>query len=326
MRDEIIKKLSALTDEEQFTPVERPSEQSIYSKPGRFIIERRTISSISSGEATAAVCMRSHPRFRAFPSHTHDFIEIMYVCGGSITHEIGECAVTVHQGDMIILGKDTSHSIKPSSISDIGINIVISSDLFEIMLNALRHDSTLNTRKLDALLGRAEGNRFCVFHSSERVDITNLVESMIWAVVCRGSADGYVLEQSVKLLLCYLCALPEEQTSYEGKDTHAELIKKRVIKYIRSSYSTATLTECAEMLGLSPSYLSRWIHRHFGVPLKELLMRERFSVAADLLRTTDTPIGDIILHVGYENGSYFHKEFKKRFGMTPNNYRRSATV
>ncbi|MBO5203847.1 MAG: helix-turn-helix domain-containing protein [Clostridia bacterium] len=324
MRDEILKKLSALSAEEQFTPVEdRPSQQSIYSKPGRFIIERRIISSISTGEATAAVCMRSHPRFRAFPSHTHDFIEIMYVCGGSITHEIGGRAVTVKAGDMIILGRDTRHSIKPSTISDIGINLIISADLFEVLLNTLRHDSSLNTRRLKTLLDRGDDKRFYLFRSSESVQISNLMESMIYSVVCKENIDGYVLEQSVKLLLCYLCSVSEDSEREESEDTYGEQTKKKIVKYIRSSYSTATLTEAAEMLGLSPTYLSRWIRRHFGVSFKELLMRERFAVASDLLRTTDLPIGDIFLHIGYENSSYFHKEFKKRFGMTPNNYRRA---
>lgn len=324
MRDEILKKLSALSAEEQFTPIEdRPSEQSMYSKSGRFIIERRTMSSISTGEATAAVCMRSHPRFRAFPSHTHDFIEIMYVCGGSITHEIGEQAVTVKAGDMIILGRDTRHSIKPSTISDIGINVIISADLFEVLLNTLRHESSLNTRSLKTLLDRGDDKRFYVFKSSEHVEISNLMESMIYSVVCKENIDPYVLEQSLKLLLCYLCALPSESSHDSGEDTYTEQIKKKIVKYIRSSYSTATLTEAAEMLGLSPTYLSRWIQKNFGVSFKELLMRERFAVASDLLRTAELPIGDIIVHIGYENSSYFHKEFKKRFGMTPNNYRRT---
>ena len=326
MRDDILKKLSALTEEEQFTPVgESDSERSIYSKPGRFIIERRTISSISTGEATAAVCMRSHPRFRQFPAHTHDFIEIMYVCGGSITHEIGGAPVTVHEGDLIVLGLDTKHSIQPSTISDIGINLIISVDLFEVLLNTLRHDSTLSTRSLASLLVRDGQDRFLLFKSSEHIEITNLLENMIYSVILKEKVDGYILEQSVKLLLCYLCSLPNEDSQYEGENGYTEGVKKKIIKYIRSSYSSATLTEAAQMLGLSPTYLSRWICRHFGVSFKELLMRERFDVASDLLRTTALPIGDIIVHIGYENSSYFHKEFKKRFGMTPKSYRRQGT-
>ena len=51
-------------------------------------------------------------------------------------------------------------------------------------------------------------------------------------------------------------------------------------------------------------------------------MAERFGVARELLANTDMSIGDIIFHIGYENTSYFHKEFKKRHGMTPKAFRR----
>ena len=321
MREELLKILSAYSDEELMSDTERPSEQTMYSKPGRFIIERRTISNISTGEATAPVCMRSHPRFREFPEHTHDFIEIMYVCSGSITHVIGAETVTVSEGDLIILGKSTKHSILPASACDVGVNLIISADLFEILLNTLRYDSSLSTRTLEGLLGR-DGNRYRVFNTSSDIEITNLLENMIYSELIRPSTDGYVLEQSLKLLLCYLCALPEPPLSADTEDTYVEQTKKRVLKYIRTSYSSATLTESAQMLGLSPSYLSRWICSAFGMTFKELLMGERFSVACDLLRTTDMPIGDIIVHVGYENSSYFHKQFKKRYGITPKNYRR----
>ena len=104
--------------------------------------------------------------------------------------------------------------------------------------------------------------------------------------------------------------------------SYAEQTKNKILKYIRTSYSTATLTEAARLLGLSPTYLSRWICSSFNESFKELLMKERFSVAQDLLSTTDTAIGDIIIHIGYENSSYFHKEFKKRFGVTPKEYRK----
>jgi AraC-like DNA-binding protein len=51
-------------------------------------------------------------------------------------------------------------------------------------------------------------------------------------------------------------------------------------------------------------------------------MNERFQVARELLSNTNMSIGDIIFHIGYENTSYFHKEFKKRYGMTPKAFRR----
>ena len=99
-------------------------------------------------------------------------------------------------------------------------------------------------------------------------------------------------------------------------------LKNRLINYIKTSYSTATLTEAAEIFGLSVPYLSRWVVKNIGMSFKEMLMRERFSAARELLSATKMSIGDIIRSVGYENSSYFHKEFKKRFNTTPNQYRK----
>ena len=321
MREEILKRLSLLSEEEIAAHAKIMAyNQKAGGKRNRRIIERRAISTSSYAETTSPVFLRAHPRFVRTPEHTHDYVEIMYVCSGSITHKISEETVTVSAGDLIILGRSTKHSILPSSSSDIGINIIISSDLFEIILNTVRRDSTLSTKHLLCFLD-GETTRYKVFHCEQSVEVANIMENMIYSSFLKQQSDEYLLEQSIRILLCYLCGIPDTVDDTENI-SYTDKTKKKIIKYVRTSYSTATLTEGAQMLGLSPTYLSRWIRKHFGMSFKDLLLNERFSVACDLLRTTDTPIGEIIVHIGYENSSYFHKEFKKRFGMTPNSYRK----
>ena len=77
------------------------------------------------------------------------------------------------------------------------------------------------------------------------------------------------------------------------------------------------------MLGLSAAHLSRWIKANFGSSFKELLCDKRVEVAKDLLLETKLSINDIVISVGYENSSYFHKQFLKRFGMTPKAFRKT---
>ncbi len=320
MKKELLQRLSQITEEEQFILIEKaPDPRELYSRSGRFIIERRRISSLTLGEATAAVSMRPHPRFREFPLHSHDYMEIMYVCGGSITHKINGETVTLHADDLIILGRDTKHSILSAGEGDIGINLIIATELFEDSYNKMKKSSQLSNKMIEALL-RTDGASFCVFSAGDNIPVQNIMESMISAVMFEGNANGYILKQSVSLLISYLSALFPENSA---ESTENERLKKRILGYIESSYSTATLTEAAEMLGLSPSYLCRLIGELFGVSFKKLLTSVRFDTACSLLRTTDMSIGDIINRVGYENSSYFHKEFKKRFGLTPNNYRKS---
>ncbi len=322
MRQEILDRLRELTEEEQGIPARTDADsRALYTKSGRFIIERRRMSALSSGESTAAISLRPHPRFREFPIHSHDYIELMYVCSGSITHRIGNETVTLHTGDLILLGKDTRHAIDASGAEDIGINLIISAELFESLYQSMRQTSQLRSKTLGSLLER-KGLPFWVFYSAEETEICNLMESMIYSVICKGQTNGFLLQQSLALLMGYLALL--SNTEEETESTVEESMKKKILNYIRTSYSTATLTEAAQMLGLSAPYLSRICHERFGESFKELLMRERFSAACGLLTATKMPVGDIINRVGYENSSYFHKEFKKRYGMTPKEYRRSG--
>ena len=320
MRENILSTLKNVNEEEQFILIENaPDPKEIYSRSGRFIIERRRISSLSLGESTAAICIRKHPRFCDFPLHSHDYVEMMYVCEGSITHKIGGETVTLHSDDLLILGKDAKHSISSASENDIGINLIISTELFEDAYNKMRKNSQLSNGKIEDLL-RGEDVSYCVFCAADCLPVQNIMESMISSVICEGNAAGYVLRQSVNLLICYLSSLfPDAPADTSRK----EKMKKRILGYIESSYRTATLTEAADMLGLSPSYLSRITCEYFGVSFKKLLTSIRFETACSLLSETELSIGDIIDRVGYENSSYFHKEFKKRFGTTPNNFRRS---
>ena len=322
MRSDIINYLSQITQEEQYIMVENESAiHSLYTDPGRFIIRRKNISSLASGEPTAAISIHPHPRFCEFPSHSHDFIEMMYVCSGSITHVFNKEEVSVNTDSIIFFGKNTKHSIRTASNDDIGVNLIISIDMFKSLLNDMRKNSDLRVTEFENLIGN-QGASFYVFDCTENIVIQNLIENIIEHAIIERNSDGYILKQSVSLLLCHIAHAQEKSLSSE-LNTPSEKLQRKILEYIRSSYSTATLSELANMLGFSTPYVSRMICNSFGLSFKELLMRERFSVACDLLCTTKIPIGDIINHIGYENSSYFHKEFKKRYGMTPKNYRKN---
>mgnify|MGYP000317367284 CR=1 FL=1 len=47
----------------------------------------------------------------------------------------------------------------------------------------------------------------------------------------------------------------------------------------------------------------------------------RLNLAAELLRITDATVLDIAGRVGFDNLSYFNRLFKRRYGMTPREYR-----
>ena len=90
-----------------------------------------------------------------------------------------------------------------------------------------------------------------------------------------------------------------------------------ILSYVKNNFRTASLSELGGRLYLSVPYLSKFIKTHIGKSFKELVVEARMDRARELIFDTDMPIGEIIRAVGYENESYFHREFKAKFGVTP---------
>lgn len=82
----------------------------------------------------------------------------------------------------------------------------------------------------------------------------------------------------------------------------------------------------AEEIHISPDYLSYLFHRETGTVLSSYITQERIEASKKLLRTTQEPLQNIAVAVGYADSTYFCKQFKKVTGQTPRAYRSSMKL
>lgn len=45
------------------------------------------------------ITLRTHTRFIDFPEHTHDYVEVVYMCQGQTTHLVNGVPITLRQGN-----------------------------------------------------------------------------------------------------------------------------------------------------------------------------------------------------------------------------------
>lgn len=97
-------------------------------------------------------------------------------------------------------------------------------------------------------------------------------------------------------------------------------------EYIHKNYSAPiSLSIIAEHLSISPSYLSNLFHDTVGVSYIKYLTELRLNEALILLRhKKNMTIEQITLAVGYLSVKHFSYVFKKEYGMTPGQYRKSS--
>lgn len=105
----------------------------------------------------------------------------------------------------------------------------------------------------------------------------------------------------------------------EERDTRMEAAKE----YIRTHVNrNITRTEVANLVYLDEDYFSKLFRQYTGWTFKEYVLKEKMSVARQLLTNTNLSVGLIASRLGFDNFSHFSKTFKKITDMTPQEYRR----
>ena len=81
------------------------------------------------------------------------------------------------------------------------------------------------------------------------------------------------------------------------------------------------IADVAKAIGISRSYLTHVFRDTLGISPQEFLTEYRMEKAASLLGSTKSPVNVIALEVGYPDSLAFSKAFRKRFGLSPTEYR-----
>lgn len=309
---EILEKLTPITAEEQrILQGERVIDRSLYMEGNLDIIEGKKL--LEPGQPIA---VRPHTRFIEFPEHTHDYVEMIYMCRGTTTHVLGGREVILREGELLLLGQNTHQKIAKAGADDIAVNFIIRSEFFEQTLPYLGTEQTpLRRFLIDSLCGGL--GRYLHFQVADILPVQNLMENLLFHLLCEESGRHGIDSMTMGLLFLQL----SDRSDRLQTATQEETAVVRLLRYVEENYRSGSLSEAAELMHYDLSWLSRQIKRSTGKTYTELVQEKRLTQAAWMLENTDRRVDQIAEAVGYENISYFHRVFYARFGMTPKHYR-----
>lgn len=119
--------------------------------------------------------------------------------------------------------------------------------------------------------------------------------------------------------------LSEAAARFGEKREARDPVVDYVLEAIRERYhEDLSLDLLADGLGLTPSYVSRYMKEKTGSNFSDFLNEVRIRTAKELLAGSQLQIRDIATRVGYINVTSFIRMFKKVTGMTPSEYRRDS--
>lgn len=106
--------------------------------------------------------------------------------------------------------------------------------------------------------------------------------------------------------------------------TREELVRRvsRGRDFIESSLGQAiALEDMARAAFLSPYHFHRLFHQVFGERPHQYLVRRRLERASERLRNNDDPVTQVCLESGFESLGSFSTLFRRRYGMSPSQWR-----
>jgi len=238
--------------------------------------------------------------------HWHRSIEIFAVFEGSLRLFVNDRDYPMKAGDFMLMNSNEMHSI-----ASLKPNYTI---VLQIPLKVFDNYYT--------------DENFIRFSHSPRIQDERMMELIGDMYRTYSEKEiGYELKvQSWFYMLVYLLV-----TKYRKTDVSAEEVKRNkrlnrltaITDYIRVNYTRElSLESVAGIFGYSPTYLSHMFQTYARTNYKAYVQNVRLEYAYKELINTDQAIGEIAINNGFANSKAFSREFQRKYGMLPSEYRR----
>ena len=236
----------------------------------------------------------------------HDLFEIYYMVDGECEYYIGGRIYEVISGDVILIPAGVLHENSYRCQKHTRIAIHFSNQYIPTAVLPFIKSGTI------------------LYRNSETAPaIHNLTEAMYKEFKNGDDFSDEIIKNYMNLLFLVIA---RNRKYYEGVKTLSEDVETAK-KYIHENYSSEiTLKGTAEMIGISAEYLSRMFSAETGFGFCEYVNLVRLDSARMLLRSKNKSVAEVAYECGFNDSNYFSVKFKKMYGISPKDYKKSCPV
>lgn len=255
-----------------------------------------------------------------FRLHSHDYVEIVIILGGSGEHNINGKTYPVASGDVYVLQGMQEHGFQNCSSDFRILNVMYRPDIVCFPLDRLK---TLPGYQALFLLEPAR-RRDGEFHSLLRLDSGHLKE-LLEKVNCirqememrldgfDTACQAYLIEMIVLLSRFYSCT--------QGASTAGILRFSEAVAWMEENFlKSSTISQLARRSAMSERHFLRTFKKTFDVSPLEYLINLRIRYAAGLLHAGRHNITETAEKSGFRDSNYFSRQFKRIMGVSPRQY------
>lgn len=216
----------------------------------------------------------------------------------------------------------------------LGEQVPISNDQFFIIpkgevfkfYSVLEVNAQLLTARFDGKKARQLGKEFSVVRNLIP-SVNNMVANreMLFDEIFNNLAKGFHDENLEYVNFCFGHLLATfiyaNKTSDDIADESNPLVRRAINFLGKNLDKKLTLNQLAKEAGYSPTYFTTLFKKETNYSPISYFSHLKIVKACELLDYTNMKVKEVSFYLGYSDPYYFTKDFKKKMGLSPRNYR-----
>lgn len=257
--------------------------------------------------------------FAAVPQHWHNDMEVIYVKKGTGMVSVNLEPHRVQAGDIILVAPGQLHAIEQYCDETMEYeNIIFQLNMLMCSANDICSELVftplLNSRiMLPVHITPESGLYGDAARCLDEIDKFSSSEDSFRMLGIKGK-----LFELFYLLFCHCRNTLQTQQHSRSLDN-----VKFILKHIETHYrEPLSIQDMAELCGFSCSHFMKFFKQYMGTSFTVYLNDYRLTMAARMLSVSSDTIVAIAQDCGFENLSYFNRMFKRKYHVTPSQYRK----
>lgn len=250
---------------------------------------------------------RTHPNYH-MQLHWHVEYELIHVCTGTLTLFLDEETLVCTAGDGVLITGSILHGATPRE-------------------NCVYECAVFDTRALFQGSFRSALERIIGFLRLPGGSLENKAALAFFDALHQSGAGREFM--ALGALYQFFGVLRQKDLCGAAPVRSSKKIQhlKQALKLIETEYaSTITLSQLAEVCGMSPKYFCRFFREMTHKTPIDYLNNYRVKIACEMLRENQESITEIAFSCGFNDLSYFIKTFKRYKGVSPKVYAKNTRM
>ena len=265
-----------------------------------------------------AMCANTH---KGFPSHSHDFTELVVVLAGEGVH-IGDGGERPFQaGDVFVIEPGAVHSYRSEEIFSI-VNIMFDAARLRLPDHDVRmlpgYHALFHLEPRARARGGTESLRV---DEQDRGRLESLTNALVGEL--KGRHPGYQ-SMSAALLTELIVFLSRRVQSVGDAAGSTEAIGKALSRIERCFAEPLSLEDLAQEACMSVRNFQRRFKEAVGVTPFQRLLNVRIGRAKALLRDPLLTVTEVAFMTGFHDSNYFARQFRQLVGCSPRAFRQNT--